>query len=205
MDSSRAEYPRISVESRQDWQRVKANFAQAVYASFDERLAAAGLTASRASLAPYVQKFIDETFEKAKPNVRVNGQNLEELEELNGDPDVEPFDEPLDKEIWSLSDQRLQWDREVGNERRTKPQEVATLLENMFAAQRAADLEEADDDIDEDEHAESDVDGETLAEAENTFGQLASLAESLHQTVQTQQERTTRLKVVEKEIKALKS
>ena len=55
--------------------------------------------------------------------------------------EVEIFDEALDRRIWSLSDQRLISDREIAIKRRTRPQEVVTLLEDLLQRQQA----EADD------------------------------------------------------------
>jgi len=110
-------------------------------------------------------QFIETTFEKAKLNVRTNGKKFEDLKEeddgtlsqgsrlalgfslslLNLDREVEPFDEALDRETWSLYNQRLQWDLELATKRRNRPREVADLLENLFKVQDAAlaDLEKS--------------------------------------------------------------
>ena len=119
-------------------------------------------------------QFIDTTFEKAKPNVRINGKNFEDLKDeddgtsstqdlsaltprfisysrvLNLDREVEPFDEALDRETWSLYNQRLQWDLELATKRRNRPKEVVDLLENLFKVQDAA-LGELDKPVEEDE------------------------------------------------------
>ncbi|ETW85570.1 hypothetical protein HETIRDRAFT_242799, partial [Heterobasidion irregulare TC 32-1] len=139
MDSPREEFPRVSVDTQQDWQRIRANFTQAVYARLDEQLALNNLTGQRSLFADHVQQLIDATFDIARANVRVNGRNLEDL---NGDGrEVEIFDEALDRRIWSLSDQRLISEREIAIKRRTRPQEVVTLLEDLLQRQQA----EADD------------------------------------------------------------
>ena len=116
-------------------------------------------------------QFIDTTFEKAKLNVRINGKKFEELKDeddgalatenlglahrdlsldLNLDREVEPFDEALDRETWSLYNQRLQWDLELATKRRKRPQEVSDLLDNLFKVQDAA-LGELDKPVEEDE------------------------------------------------------
>ena len=69
---------------------------------------------------------------------------------LNLDREVEPFDEALDRETWSLYNQRLQWDLELATKRRNRPKEVTDLLENLFKAQDAA-LGELDKPVEEDE------------------------------------------------------
>jgi len=57
---------------------------------------------------------------------------------LNSDREIEPFDEALDRETWSLYNQRLQWDLELATKRRKRPQEVVDVLENLFQVQDAA-------------------------------------------------------------------
>lgn len=55
---------------------------------------------------------------------------------------IEPFDEGLDRHIWSLSDQSLQWDGEIARKRREKPQEVERLMRELVDAQKAVDEQE---------------------------------------------------------------
>jgi hypothetical protein len=93
--------------------------------------------------------------------VRINGKKFEELNGDDGtsssrrgdlhthtdfysDREVDPFDEALDRETWSLYNQRLQWDLDLATKRRKRPQEVADLFENLFKAREAAtrDLDE---------------------------------------------------------------
>jgi Kinetochore protein Mis14 like len=69
---------------------------------------------------------------------------------LDLDREIEPFDEALDRETWSLYNQRLQWDLELATKRRNRPREVADLLENLFKVQDAA-LAELDKSVGEDE------------------------------------------------------
>lgn len=116
-------------------------------------------------------QFIETTFEKAKLNVRINGKKFEDLKDeddgtlsqgswlapsfslslLNLDREVEPFDEALDRETWSLYNQRLQWDLELATKRRNRPREVADLLEDLFKVQDTA-LAELDKSVGEDEN-----------------------------------------------------
>lgn len=58
---------------------------------------------------------------------------------------IEPFDEGLDRHIWSLSDQRLQWDGEIAQKRREKPDEVQRLMQELLDNQRAIDDMEAEE------------------------------------------------------------
>ncbi|KAI9510373.1 hypothetical protein F5148DRAFT_1281984 [Russula earlei] len=206
MDESREDIPRIYIDSLPDWHRMKAKFTNAVMERFDQRIRQNGLESKRSSLLPHVQQFIDTTFEKAKPNVRINGKKFEELRDEDDDRGVEPFDEALDRETWSLYNQRLQWDLELATKRRNRPLEVTDLLTNLFELQEVA-LQEIDEPTEEDEdRPDTSLPDETvLAETRDTFSKLSALSEGLHQTVTTQDERLGRLRDVEEEVNALKS
>lgn len=56
--------------------------------------------------------------------------------------EIEPFDEALDRHIWSLSDQRLKWDRVIARARAEKPREVETMLQDLFDRQQEAAAQE---------------------------------------------------------------
>ncbi|KAI0315546.1 hypothetical protein OF83DRAFT_1061929 [Amylostereum chailletii] len=207
MDASREEFPRISVDSYHDCQRIKTNFTQAIFARFEERLAASGVGRERDALTAHIQRFIDGTFVMADRNIRVNGRNLEDINPQ--EEEEEPFDETLDKEIWSLQDQRLQWDRDLAQKRRERPQEVARMLADLYRLQTSVEEEVATPQEDEDDPLNlPELDGfpeEMITESESTFQKVVMLAEGLHQAVSTQRERAERVQVVEKEIKALNS
>ena len=70
--------------------------------------------------------------------------------DLYADREVEPFDEALDRETWSLYNQHLQWDLELATKRRKRPQEISDLFENLFKA-RAAPMGELDEPAEEEE------------------------------------------------------
>ncbi|KAH9056620.1 hypothetical protein EDB87DRAFT_1196592 [Lactarius vividus] len=203
MDESREEIPRISIDSLRDWHKMKSNFGNAVLELFDQGVRQNGLESERASFLPYLQQFINTTFEKAEPNVRINGKNFEEVKD--GDDEVEPFDEALDRETWSLYNEHLQWDLELATKRRRRPQEVADLLENLFKAQEAA-MGELDEPAEEEEdHLDPSLLDETmLAETGDTFSNVVGLSEGLSQTVKTQRDRVGRLKEAEEEVNAIK-
>lgn len=58
--------------------------------------------------------------------------------------EIEPFDEALDRHIWSLSDQRLKWDREIARTRTEKPLEVESMLQDLFDRQCEAGMQDID-------------------------------------------------------------
>ncbi|KAH7890971.1 hypothetical protein F5I97DRAFT_2071453 [Phlebopus sp. FC_14] len=82
--------------------------------------------------------FMDSLLEIARPNLRINGRTTEDPYE---DEDVEPFDEALDRHIWSLSDQRLKWDKEIAGRRRIRPREIESAILDGFAQHRVPDLD----------------------------------------------------------------
>ena len=53
--------------------------------------------------------------------------------------ETEPFDEVLDRRIWSLSTERMTWDKELAERRRTAPTEVQHLVEDLLTRQRAVE------------------------------------------------------------------
>lgn len=69
---------------------------------------------------------------------------------------MEPFDEALDRHIWSLSDQRLKWDREIAGRQRTRPTEIEALVQDIYDQHRDIDSE----DVTQTQNSDpSDVDG----------------------------------------------
>ena len=140
-------------------------------------------------------QYIDTTLEKAKPNVRINGKKFEEVNGDDGTPlsrrddlhahtdlcsdrEIEPFDEALDRETWSLYNQRLQWDIELATKRRKRPQEVADLFEYLFKAREASmgDLDEPPEE-EEDRPDPSLPDGQLFVQV---AGLIADIAQKLH-------------------------
>jgi hypothetical protein len=99
MDPQREDQPRISVVTLQHWQRVRADYTNVLVAQLDARLAAAGMAQDRKLYLPHMnqvgvhgylshlhasslhlEQYIDTVFQSAKPNLRVNGRNFEDLD-----------------------------------------------------------------------------------------------------------------------------
>ncbi|EPQ58755.1 hypothetical protein GLOTRDRAFT_104409 [Gloeophyllum trabeum ATCC 11539] len=205
MDATREDLPRVSIETLQDWRRIKYNYERALLEMLDERLAASGLSHERDSLIPYIDEFVSSTFQIAKPNVRINGQNSEEIDDE--EEEMEPFDEALDRRIWSLADQRLKWDREIASKRQTRPKEVADMIQDLLDRQREDDEEfatSATPDTEEPAETETDVLDARYPDLQTSFGQLMALSEELQQAAPVQLERSIRVRAVEEEVKSLK-
>src|ERR1700691_2476013 len=112
--------------------------------------------------------------------------------------EIEPFDEALDRHIWSLSDQRLKWDREIARTRTEKRREVETMLQDLFDRQLEAGMEDREETVDEKDQMKSDRGcfilraeyvvtlasialDERLPQIEQVFPQTSALSEELNQ------------------------
>lgn len=56
MDPQREDQPRISIVTAQHWQRVRADYTNALVAQLDARLAAAGMTQDRKLYLPHMNQ-----------------------------------------------------------------------------------------------------------------------------------------------------
>jgi len=205
MDPPRDDLTRISVDSLQDWQRIKTNYATAAFAALDEELSQSGSTSEREALRLHVQQFIERAFELTRPNLRVNGRNFEEVD--TDEQEEEPFDEGFDRHIWSLAEQSLKWDREIAEKRRHQPKEVEKLMESLLERQREVDQELAEEEVDDDEHmddVQDDLHATTYENISEVAMKLNAITDELLQSVPLQAERAERVQVFEAEIKALK-
>jgi hypothetical protein len=100
--AAREEVQRVSVDTINDWKRIKSNFSSAAFAALDEILETSGSSVDKNALLPHIDQvwlclapglhytkltcnlpaqFIQRTFEVARANVRVNGRNLDEVPE----------------------------------------------------------------------------------------------------------------------------
>jgi len=70
--------PRISVDTLQLWLRVKHHCTEPYIAMLHARLPT---QQDRDLLMQYISQYIDSLFAMAKPNLRVNGRNYEDLDE----------------------------------------------------------------------------------------------------------------------------
>ncbi|KAG5635427.1 hypothetical protein H0H81_011317 [Sphagnurus paluster] len=111
---SREELPRISVGSVQDWNRLKTNYKAAALESLEERITTERLHNERDAMIAHANQHVD----------------------------TEPFDEALDRRIWSLADTRLQWQKRIAETRRTLPQEIESSILDLLDQQRVSDREE---------------------------------------------------------------
>ncbi|KAH6918853.1 hypothetical protein BKA70DRAFT_1366969 [Coprinopsis sp. MPI-PUGE-AT-0042] len=201
--AAREDLPRISVDTVEDWQRLVSNCRYSASDILDKEIRSRGISSERDVLQQHMQAFISRTFTTAQPNLRVNGNSFDTLEGINSH-DMETFDEALDRRIWSLADTRFQWDKRIAENRKNVPQEIGTTVSqslqqhHSFDAETEHDLEGAQDLITNEDSAE------VLQGAEDSVMKATALVEELSQTIQKQQERSKRLKLVSAEVKALR-
>ena len=65
MDASREEYPRISVDSYHDWQRIKADFTQAAFVKLEEHLKSSDAEVEREALSIHLQRVINTLYDSS--------------------------------------------------------------------------------------------------------------------------------------------
>lgn len=96
----REDLPRISVDTIHEWQRIKSGYANEVAARIEGRLAAKDLNSIQgkdwclrninqvcghacpsSGHGSLLFQYVDSVFKIARPNLRVNGRNFEDMSE----------------------------------------------------------------------------------------------------------------------------
>ncbi|PAV22349.1 hypothetical protein PNOK_0230600 [Pyrrhoderma noxium] len=192
------ELPRVSIDTFQDWMRIKSNIKIASEATLDAKLAQLGILHQRDIFLAHLNQFNERAFELAKPNLRINGRNYTDYNE--GEHEADQFDESLDRRVWSLSDQRLKWDLEIATKRRGIPSDVESLMRDILAQQREHDESHFPDrNIDMEETEEDPEDATEVTQ------ELSELATELQESLAEQLERVERARQVDNEIRNLRT
>ncbi|KAJ7223958.1 hypothetical protein C8J57DRAFT_1391069 [Mycena rebaudengoi] len=196
---SHEEVPRIAIPSMQVWLGIKSRYTSTVEVEVEKYARQNKLSADHNALLLEARALAEKTFEIAQHNIRINGRDFDSLQPH--EQDAEPFDEALDRQIWSLASTRLQWHRKIAEQRRDTPVAFERSLQDLFSEHEKLDLEDLDSpdsDVEMNSSAsEIDVDGEV-------FGQITAATSELRQTIPSQHERSERSRNVEAEFKALK-
>lgn len=199
---AREDLPKVSIETEQDWKRIQRNLSNAFFERLDRELEVRGHSATdRDELLPQANQFLETLFDIARPNLRINGRSTEEPSEVEEDVNVESFDEGLDRHIWSLSDQRLKWDKDIAGRRRTRPKEIEALLSDILAQQNSDEFDVAQNEPMYDHILAKAI----YPEMEDTLRSTISLTPRLAQSVSAQSDRATRVRSIAEEVKTLKS
>ncbi|KAJ6593447.1 hypothetical protein B0H19DRAFT_1365533 [Mycena capillaripes] len=166
------ELPRISIAFMRDWLYIRSKFAEA---------------------------YVENTFKIAQANIRINGRDFDTLQPH--EQDAEPFDETLDRQIWALASNRLQWHQKIAAQRRETPINLELTLQELFVENETldAELNAEENDVSENllDDPELNVDGQVVS-------QILAVTGELSQSLPSQQERSERSRLVEAEFKALK-
>ncbi|KAK4685525.1 hypothetical protein P7C73_g4624, partial [Tremellales sp. Uapishka_1] len=136
---------RITIDTENAWKTIKDNVTKSMEISMETRLASLpggkdGEMARR--LRPELEARLHNVssplstlmFELSHSNLRVNGHNYENFVDA-----TEPFDEILDRRIWALDTERLQWVLTVADRRTKVPGDIHRLEENLEDRREAAE------------------------------------------------------------------
>ncbi|KAF8652725.1 hypothetical protein AX16_004224 [Volvariella volvacea WC 439] len=209
MDNSREDFPRVSIDTATDWQRVKGNYKRTILAHYEELIKQNGLETEKDAILAHATQCLDLSVKMAEPNLRVNGQAVSS-EGLGEEQDTEAFDEALDRRIWSMAETKLQWQKRLAQTRREVPTQMESKVSSILGQHQNADGEEAK--LIEDlqafypllESGKWCYVPQRRKEIEEDMRKLAALVEELQQGLPKQKERAERLRVVAAEVKALK-
>jgi len=188
------------VDTVDDWERVKTNYTSAIHQVLEAKLGTTIHTQQdREALLAHLLQWRDRTFEVAKQNLRVNGRNFEEY--VEEEEETEPFDEALDRRIWSLSEERIHWDKCLADRRRRTPADVQRLMEDLVKRQQSAEyipsIEEETNEVDMNEVV---VSPEQQERTTKTYEGLLSNISELNERIPNLVERADRARKVADEV-----
>ncbi|ESK97515.1 hypothetical protein Moror_17694 [Moniliophthora roreri MCA 2997] len=201
MNTSREDIQRISIDSMADWERVVNNYKTSLLKELHTQIAAQGLQSEKEALIQHTERFISQMLTLAQPNLRINGRNFEDL---TGDQiDVEPFDEALDRRVWSIADRRQGCHKVIAEIRRSTPARIAKSIEDLheYEVKMEASLPGIEETVDSGDITMEDSFDDSRTEG---FFKATAMAEELVQTIPSQTERSERFEEVATEIKGLK-
>lgn len=195
---------RISVDSLQDWIRVKNNYSSAATNAINSAIGNHDLHDEREAILAHFSHFMDSTFSITQANLRVNGHSFDSIDVAS--QDVEAFDEALDRRIWGLADTRLQWHKRMAKIRREVPSEIQTRMSSLFAKGQEQDhiisqLSE-DDTVEGEEPLEESI--LVPSEIVEEFHMTSVITQELDQNMPTQQERVPRTEKATYQLKSLR-
>ena len=139
-------------------------------------------------------KLIDKTFDFVSRNVRVNGRNFEDLNQKEEgivafyasassvthaySVEMEPFDEALDRRIWSMASSRFEWENNLSEVRLTRPTELTEELREMIHKRDKADT---DHDASYEMNEDDDHEDEVMPDFEEAMRNALALGQELSQ------------------------
>ncbi|CAE6449056.1 unnamed protein product [Rhizoctonia solani] len=132
------EIPRIALNCIDDWNRIQEEFDSNVQDILNDTLAAGEpLSAEdKEMLLKCLKDWQKDAFDTAKPNISVNGQDLENY--VPEAEETEPYDELLNGRRQASTEEQLVWDKTLADRRRKAPREVERVVEDLLMRQRMA-------------------------------------------------------------------
>ncbi|KAG8763663.1 hypothetical protein FRC11_014276 [Ceratobasidium sp. 423] len=132
------EIPRIALNCIDDWNRIQEDFDSNVQDILNATLAAGEpLSAEdKETLLKCLKDWQKDAFDTAKPNISVNGQDLENY--VPEAEETEPYDELLNGRRQASTEEQLVWDKTLADRRRKAPKEVERVVEDLLMRQRMA-------------------------------------------------------------------
>lgn len=100
---------------------------------------------------------------------------------------MQPFDEVLDRRIYSLGDQQMHWEFDLGVKRKTEPGQLVVLIEDGLARRREVDatenmnMTEEKDDEDDEELEEEQRDERRWEDIDQTWRKASALLNEMEQ------------------------
>jgi hypothetical protein len=179
MNSPREDLCRVSVHNPHEWARVKENISREAMSYMDTQLSSSlrqnaldqhmnqvrhpdsrgqtfDIILDSSSQPPscvqnitYASMVVIMRIWMNVDSVRAVTSDIGRTVECTHPIDIEPFDEMLDKNIWSLSDQRIKLDQQNAIKRRIKPQELEVTLERILVGREDEDVSTVSQDPDE--------------------------------------------------------
>jgi len=195
-EEQRDEVPRIRLDSMKDWDRIKSNVTKAM-----SEIVSRTSAVEDDAIWVHLKRWIDLMFEDAKLNVLVNGREIEEGEGFG--EETEPYDEVLDRRIWTLSKEQIAWDRTLAERRSHTPREIERLVHDLLRRQRELERglsDEYDSVGTKSSPKQSPPHFASAEQALATHSSSMSLAAELKETLPSLLERTERALVVAKEM-----
>ncbi|WWD19678.1 hypothetical protein CI109_104140 [Kwoniella shandongensis] len=196
---------RIVIDQEPDWIRVKDNVSQAIVSVMETRLATMpggkdgdAAKGMRKEVEARLGKIRERMFQMSSYNLQVNGQNYEDYVDA-----TEGFDEVLDRKIWGLHHERVDWEARTAEKRKRMPDGIHRLEEDLEMRRTEAEWL-PDDELLED--GKGTLKAEEIPapprheEVKQTFQTVISNLAEVAKTAPTQLQRAQRAQTVRDEI-----
>ncbi|WWC91751.1 uncharacterized protein L201_006698 [Kwoniella dendrophila CBS 6074] len=199
---------RLIIDREADWLRVKDNVNTSLISIMETRLATLpggkdgdAAKSLRKELHGRIEKIRDGMFERSKYNIQVNGQNYENYIEA-----TEGFDETLDRNIWASQQERVKFQTEAAESRKTWPERIYQVEE--YLEMRKANAEWLpDEDVDREQAKTLEEKNipppERYEEVKETFKVVIDNFSEVAKSAPIQLQRAQRAQTVREEISSL--